>query len=175
MHMQGFLSHRDCSLKMKIGHYIVHLSLAQPRPMGILQNPNKCKAQVQRHLVKVAANCLNFLGCGVTAAMCFSACHISILSCSDLSLELCPFTWVLLTLWPIPSSDKQHISAPIYSWLRSGFNTSSHYSTILLIIVIPWEQLSSTLKSSHYFVTAKITAGESSHPISKQGNFWRTL
>lgn len=98
MHMQGFLRHRDCSLKMKIGHYIVHLSLAQPRPMGILQNPNKCKAQVQRHLVKVAANCLNFLGCGVTAAMCFSACHISILSCSDLSLELCPFTWALLTL-----------------------------------------------------------------------------
>lgn len=80
------------------------------------------------------------MDCGVTAAPCYSACHISILSFSDLSLELCP-SLGLLTLWPVASRDKQHISAQIYSWLRSGFNTSNHYSTILLIIELFHEDI----------------------------------
>lgn len=109
--------------------------------MGILQNPNKCKAQVQKYLVKVAANCLNFLWIvvlllpRVTQLVTFpSSPSLTFHSSSAPSLGL-------LTLWPVASSDKQHISAPIYSWLRSGFNTSNHYSTILLIIELFHEDI----------------------------------
>lgn len=149
MHMQGFLRHRNCSLKMKIGYCIVHLSVAQPRPRGILQNPNKCKAQVQKHLMKVTANSLHFLWVVMSRLPCvtelvtfpFSP-ALTFPSSSAPSLGL-------LTLWPIPSSDKQHISAPIYSWLRSGFNTPSHYSTILLMIELFHENICLPLKTYH--------------------------
>lgn len=126
---------------MKIGQYVVLLSLAQPRPMGILQNPNKCKAQVQRQLVKVTANCLNFLWVVVLLLPC-AAQLVTFPSSPALTFHSSSAPWLgLLTLWPIPSSDKQHISAPIYSWLRSAFNTQSHYSTILLIIELFHENI----------------------------------
>lgn len=147
MYMQGFLRHRNCSLKVKIGHYIVHLSVVQPRPVDILQNPNKCKAQVLRRLVKVTANCLSCLWVVVLLLPCVtqlvtfpSSPALTFCSSSAPSLGL-------LTLWPIPSSDKQHILAPIYSWLMSGFNTPSHYSTILLIIELFHENICLLLKT----------------------------
>lgn len=62
-------------------------------------------------------------GSGITPALCSSTCHVSILSCYDLSLQLCPCTCAPDTLTHA-SSDKQHISVVIYSWLGSDFLTS---------------------------------------------------
>lgn len=115
--------------------------------MGIFQNSNKCKAQVQRHLVKVAANCLNFLWVVVLLLPCVTQ-LVTFPSSPALTFHSSSAPALgLLTLWPIPSSDKQHISAPIYSWLRSGFNTSSHYSKILLFMELFHENICLPLKT----------------------------
>lgn len=100
--MHGFLMHRSCSLKMKIRQCIVPLLVAQRRGTGSLDGskangyPAKTQ-QVQGINSETSGESYSKLlklpmGGSISNALCYSACHLSILSCYDLSLKLCPFT-----------------------------------------------------------------------------------